>query len=122
MRKRFFIILAVIITISIVFVVIAMFPGSSRKITFEDCANAGGEAWLVDLYHPDICPDCVSYQNCLEENTDQANLSELCPPVIACSECINNNHPYPDKCPDAKRKIGEISDAAIWFQCCKEQK
>lgn len=118
MRKRILIILAVIITLTIVFVV-AMFPVSAKKISFEDCANAGGEAWLVDLYHPDICPDCVSYRNCLEDNSDQTNLSELCPQVTTCSECISNNHPYPDNCPDGKQKIGEISDAAIWFQCCK---
>lgn len=119
MHKRIFKILAVIITISIGFILILIFTSSSRKITFYECANAGGEAWLVDLYHPDICPECVSYRYCEEENRDQTNLSELCPQVTACSECISNYHPYPDKCPDDKRKIGEISDAAIWFQCCK---
>ncbi len=120
MQKRIYLVIfIVIITISIVFLVMQLSTSSSRKITFEDCAIAGGEAWLVDLYHPEICPDCVSYRNCLEENSDQANLSELCPQINACSECISNNHPYPDKCPDGKQKIGEITDAAIWFQCCK---
>lgn len=120
MKKRnYFVILIVIITISIVFLVMQLLSSSSRKITFEGCTNAGGEAWLVDLYHPDICPECVSYRNCLEENSDQTNLSELYPQVAACSECITNHHPYPENCPEGKRKIGEISDAAIWFQCCK---
>lgn len=112
----------VIIIIAIGFILMLLFTSSSRKITFEDCASAGGEAWLVDLYIPDIFPDCVSYRNCLEENRDHTNLFVLCSQVTACSECISNNHPYPDKCPDGKRKIGEISDAAIWFQCCKQQK
>lgn len=119
MRKKIILFLAVIITISIVFLVMQLLTSSSKKITFEGCTNAGGEAWLVDFYHPDICPDCDSYRNCFEENKGKTNLSELCPQVAACSECISHNHPYPDICPDDKRKIGEISDAAIWFQCCK---
>lgn len=119
MHKRNFLIMSVIITILIGFILILIFTSSSRKITFEDCSGAGGEAWLVDLYHPDICPDCVSYRKCFEENRGQTNLSELCTQVTTCSECINHNHPYPDKCPDGKQKIGEISDAAIWFLCCK---
>ncbi len=120
MKKRInILIVTIIITISIGLIFLLITTSSSRKITFDECANAGGEVWLIDLYHPDICPECVSYQNCLEENSGQTNLSELCPQVAACSECISNNHPYPDKCPDGKHKIGEISDASIWFQCCK---
>jgi hypothetical protein len=120
MRKRIYLlILTAFVIFSIGFILIFIFTSSSRKITFEDCANAGGEAWLVDLYHPDICPDCNTYHECVEKNGDHPNIFELCPQVTTCSDCLSSNHPYPDKCPDGKQKIGEIMDAAIWFQCCK---
>jgi hypothetical protein len=85
---------------------------NSRKITFNECEKAGGEAWLVDLSHPDICPECGGQQM----NADEKVIGSL---SISCTECLQNNFPYPDKCPDGKEKIGEITDAAIWFQCCK---
>lgn len=92
---------------------------SSRKLTFEECENAGGKAWAVELYHPDICPACATFQACQEENKAASDLREACPQVNACTACLDKNFPYPDRCPDGLQKIGEISDAEIWFQCCK---
>jgi hypothetical protein len=91
----------------------------SRKITFEECEKAGGTAWLVNLYHPDICPACAELRACEEKNKDAADIRDACPQVIPCTQCLDQNFPYPDRCPDGLQKIGEISDAAIWFQCCK---
>ena len=115
-------------------------------ITFEACANAGGEAWQVDIYHPDICPACAEYQacehayndyrevcpecyeacpectsciECKQENKKYTDIREVCPQILTCTECQKENFPYPDKCPGGKENIGKISDAAIWFQCCK---
>lgn len=88
----------------------------SRRITFAQCEAAGGEAWRVDLYDEEICPACAEYEACRLENNEDA---EACPQDSACSECMERNFPYPDKCPGGRQKIGEISDAAIWFQCCK---
>jgi hypothetical protein len=34
-------------------------------------------------------------------------------------ECLQKYYPIPDKCPFGKEIIGEILDAAIWFQYCK---
>jgi hypothetical protein len=93
---------------------------SSRTITFAECTNAGGVAWRVDLYHPDICPSCAEYQACREKSSGDAEIADACPQINACSECRQSNFPYPDRCPAGKEKIGTISDAAIWFQCCKE--
>ena len=92
---------------------------SSRKITFEECAKAGGVTWRVDLYHPDICSSCAEYQACKAENKGSPDIREVCPQVIACTECLESNFPYPNNCPAGREKIGEISDAATWFQCCK---
>jgi len=92
---------------------------SSREITFEECANAGGLAWRVDLYHPDICSSCADYQTCEEENKGVSDIRDVCPQGVACTECLERNFPYPDTCPEGREKVGEISDAAIWFQCCK---
>ena len=89
------------------------------KMTFEECTNAGGVAWRVNLNHPDICSSCAEYQACAEKNNGAQDIRDACPQVMACSECLENNFPYPKKCPNGKEKIGEISDAAIWFQCCK---
>ena len=91
----------------------------SREITFEECTTAGGVAWRVDLYHPDICSSCAEYQACEEKNKGASDLRDACPQVVACTECMASNFPYPDKCPDGRKKIGEISDAEIWFQCCR---
>ena len=92
---------------------------SSRKLTFEECQNAGGAAWVVDLYHPDICPSCAEYFACEQENSGAPDIREVCPQAFACTDCLSKNFPYPNKCPDGKKKIGEISDAETWFQCCK---
>jgi hypothetical protein len=87
-----------------------------RQLTFEECEKAGGAAWLVDPYHPDICPACAEFRACEQKsNADPA----ACPQLEACTVCLEANFPYPATCPDGKEKIGEISDAAIWFQCCK---
>jgi hypothetical protein len=180
---------------------------SSRQISYKECENAGGVIWLVDLYHPDICPACAEYRACemayndyrevcpecygpcqecqeqysledscpecygpcqacanqylndfeseeerdrlcpeckacemcredidgkkiscppclscnacKEENKRYSDIRDVCPQVVACSECMESNFPYPDRCPEGREKIGEVSDTAIWSQCCK---
>ena len=93
--------------------------GNNRELTFEECEKAGGTTWRVDLYHPDICPACAEYQACEEKNRGVSDIRQACPQVIPCTECLEQNSPYPDRCPDRLEKIGQISDAAIWFQCCR---
>jgi hypothetical protein len=92
---------------------------SHRKISFEECEKAGGTAWAVDLYDPDICPACAEYRACEQENQGASNIHEVCPQVNPCNGCVVQNFPYPDRCPDGLQKIGEIFDAEIWFQCCQ---
>lgn len=65
------------------------------------------------------CPACVSCNQCKEGNKKYSDITEVCPQIHACGECMEGNSPYPDKCPNGEKKIGEISDAAIWFQCCR---
>jgi len=65
------------------------------------------------------CPPCVSCEACKEENRRYTDIREVCPQVVACGECMEVNFPYPDACPGGREKVGEISDAAIWFQCCR---
>jgi len=177
------------------------------KVTFEECENMGGGAWLVDLYHPDICTSCTEYRECELEYNDYreecpecygpcqecqktyslqescpecygpcqscenkylhefendseryilcpeceicescrdeieakksnclpcescneckekhkrySDIREVCPEIDACSMCMSDTFPYPNKCPDGREKIGEISDAATWFMCCR---
>jgi hypothetical protein len=179
----------------------------ARRMTFAECEEAGGEAWRVDLYHPDICPSCavyeacarevndlrdvcpecygpcqecqerysvqescpacygpcqdcqneylhvfeseegryrlcpackacdvcreeveanrvacplcVSCETCREENRRYTAIREVCPQVVACGACMERNFRYPDMCPGGREKLGEISDAAIWFLCCR---
>ena len=179
----------------------------TREMSFQACERAGGEAWLVDISHPDICPSCAEYQACFREVNDYSDvcpecygpcqecqaqyavrescpecygpcqgcenehrhdfeseaeryelcpackrcdecreeiearrincppciscneckernrtytdIRDVCPQVVPCTACTERNFPYPNRCPNGKRKIGEISDAAIWFQCCK---
>lgn len=120
MRKRtllFFGIGLLILEIGIAVYFLKFAP--SRKMTFETCANAGGVAWRADPYNPQICPVCAEYLACEEENKGATDIRKVCPQVMACAECMDENFPYSDKCPNGKEKIGEISDAAIWFQCCK---
>jgi hypothetical protein len=195
------------LALGIGFVIYSQKLDSSRKLTFEACANAGGKAWAVDPFHPDICPACAEYRacetayndfreacpecygacqecqdqyslaescpecygpcqacenqyfndfendeeryalcpeckaceacreeinlkkagcapciscsECKEENKRYSDIGEVCPQVTACTECMEANFPYPDTCPDGREKIGEISDAATWFQCCR---
>ena len=52
--------------------------------------KSGGEAWLVDLSHPDICPECGGQQM----NADEKVIGSL---SISCTECLQNNFPYPGK-------------------------
>jgi hypothetical protein len=65
------------------------------------------------------CLPCTSCNKCKKEHKKYTDIREVCPQIVACVECASQNFPYPGKCPDGKEKIGEISDAAIWFQCCK---
>ena len=65
------------------------------------------------------CPPCLSCNACQEENKRYADIREVCPQFTACTTCMEKTGIYPDRCPDGKEKIGEISDAAVWFQCCK---
>jgi hypothetical protein len=81
--------------------------------------SIGCEAWLVNLYHPDICPACSDFYECTRKYADHAKIEKLCPIEVDFQECKGNNFSYPDKCIDGKEKIAENPDAAIWFQCCK---
>jgi hypothetical protein len=65
------------------------------------------------------CRPCVSCNECKEKNERNSDIRDVCPQIIPCAECMDGNSPYPERCPDGREKIGEISDAAIWFQCCK---
>ena len=120
MKKLIFILVGIgVLALGIGVTIFYLNFNSSRKMTFEQCVNAGGEAWQVDIYHPDICPACAEYEACKEKNKGAPDIRDVCPQVAACAKCMERNFPYPDRCPDGKEKIGEISDAAIWFQCCK---
>jgi hypothetical protein len=120
MKKRIFLFLAIgVLALGIGFAIFSLMPDNSRTLTFEKCENAGGTAWAVNLYHPDICPSCAEYQVCEEQNNGYSDIRKVCPQVIPCTECMETNFPYSDACPDGREKVGEISDAATWFQCCK---
>jgi hypothetical protein len=120
MKKRILLLLAIgLVALGIGFTIFYLKFYSARKITFEACERAGGVAWLVDLDHPDICSFCAEYRACEAENIGASDIRDVCPQVVACTECLVSNFPYPNRCPDGREKIGEISDAAIWFQCCK---
>lgn len=121
MNKRIMLLLLGIgfLAIGIVLTLLNLLPDNSRKLTFEECEDSGGVAWAVDLYHPDICPACAEYLACQEENKGYSDIRDVCPQVTTCTDCMQANFPYPDACPDGREKVGEISDAAIWFQCCK---
>lgn len=208
MKKRIILLTGLgLLALGIGFTVFYLKQDKSQKMTFEDCENAGGVAWLVDLNHQDICPSCAEYleckleyddyrevcpecygdcqkcqdkyslhescpecygpcqtcQNeylhdfeseterytlcpeceacdncrdeieskksncppciscnaCKEEHKKYTDIRDVCPQITLCAECRSRNFPYPDQCPDGREKIGEISDAAILFQCCK---
>lgn len=70
-------------------------------------------------YNVDNCPPCISCNDCKEENKKYSDIQEVCPQSILCAECMERNAPYPDTCPNGRKKVGEISDVAIWFQCCR---
>ncbi|MFC2154428.1 hypothetical protein ACFLRC_02975 [Candidatus Altiarchaeota archaeon] len=65
------------------------------------------------------CPPCLSCNKCKEENKRYSDIRDVCPSANPCFKCMDKNSPYSDKCPDGMKKVAEISDAAIWFQCCK---
>lgn len=93
-----------------------------RQLTFAQCEQAGGTAWRVDLYDPEICPDCAALAACEAQHSDRQaypDLREVCPQMSACADCMEANFPYPKACPGGMEKLGEISDAAIWFLCCR---
>ncbi len=97
-------------------------PTDSRQMTFAECEAMGGEPWRVDRFHPDICPACAEYAECqvaYEADDREGSLAEACPQMEACAACMERTGPYPDTCPGGRTKVGEITDAAIWFQCCK---
>jgi hypothetical protein len=97
-------------------------PTDSRKMTFAECEAIGGEPWRVDHFHPDICPACAEYAECqaaYDADDRAGNLAEACPQGKACAACMQRTDFYPDTCPGGRTKVGEITDAAIWFQCCK---
>ncbi len=196
-----------ILVIAVIFTAISKRQNNSQKITFAECEILGGTAWLVDLYHPEICPSCAEYRvcenqyndysdvcpdcygpcqtcqdqyslfescpacygpcqeckneyrndfkndeersklcpaceecdncrealnvkimhcppcvscdECKEKNKKYTDIRDVCPQILSCSTCMEKTGIYPDQCPDGREKIGEISDAAIWFQCCK---
>ncbi len=207
-RKRLILFLVTgIVVLGVGISIIYLQLSKPRMFTFEECESMGGEAWLVDIYHPDICPACAEYRDCQltyndyteacpecydvcpacqesypydschedyydscrnceneylhdfedeeeryrlcptcedytncredistkrencppciaceeckEKNKKYTDISEVCPQIIPCVECMNSSWPYPDRCPGGKKSIGEISDAATWFLCCK---
>lgn len=206
-KKRLLIISAVIILMVAAVFAILHFREQAQWVTFAKCEEAGGTAWPVDLFHPDICPDCAAYRECesfynelteecpmcygpCQECQEQYNwlescpecnttcrecenkylhdfkneeeryqlcpdckvcedcreeinakmracppcieceqckeakkkyddIREVCPEVVPCGECMEEMGMYPDKCPGGLEKIGNISDAAMWFTCCK---
>jgi len=76
MKKRIVMIIGIgFLGLGIGFTIFHLTSYSTRKITFEECEHAGGTAWLVDLYHPDICSACAEYQECLKEYNDLSALT-----------------------------------------------
>lgn len=65
------------------------------------------------------CPPCISCEECKEKNKRYSDIREACPQVAACTECMQDIGTYPEICPDGRKKIAQIRDAAIWFQCCE---
>jgi hypothetical protein len=90
-------------------------PEKPVQLTFAECQAQGGTAWRVDPFDPGVCPACQAYLSC---SIDSGNPD--CIPTQACAECLEANFPYPARCPGSAEKLGEISDAAIWFLCCEE--
>ena len=90
-------------------------PAEPVPLTFAECRVQGGTAWRADPFHPEICPACQAYVDCITDSGDPD-----CAPSEACAECLEANFPYPKSCPGSAEKLGEISDAAIWFLCCGE--
>lgn len=109
----------VIILIFLVTLFIFTLRNKSKSLTFDECESNGGYALLVDLSNPEYCPECVEYYDCYEKYQNVYNLEKFCPSLKDCEKCMENNFPYPQACPDQNEKIGDISDAAIWFICCK---
>ena len=84
-----------------------------------------------------LCPDCKYYEDCKndyneklseclkpcsvckENNKKYEDTKEVYPNTESCMMCKNEHSSYPNKCPGGMKKIAEISDASLWFQCCK---
>lgn len=206
-KKRFLIIFSAAVLIVAAVFVILHFREQAQWITFAECEAAGGEAWRVDLFHPDICPNCAAYRECessyndfteecpmcygpceaclgqydlfedcpechttcrecenehlhdfedeaerfalcpdckvcedcreevnekmrtcqpcieceacKEEHKRYEDIQDVCPEVIPCMDCMEGMGMFPEKCPGGKEKLGNISDAAMWFTCCR---
>ncbi len=63
-KKRLLIILTVIVIIVAAVLTISHLRRQAQWVTFAECEEIGGTAWLVDVNHPDICPDCAAYREC----------------------------------------------------------
>lgn len=116
-RAKIIAIIIIVIFAGLIFTLILL--NTPQKITFAECESIGGEPWLVNLYHPDICPQCTNYFDCLEKKENAGNTNMVCYAEEDCGQCIEKNFPYPEKCPGGQEKLAEISDAAIWFLCCR---
>src|SRR3989339_1082280 len=137
MKKAiFFIIIFILIATMAVFTL--QYKNQSKSMTFAECEEIGGAVWLVNPYHPDLCPSCSDYYQCNNKYGDIGHycqeqigpewsknelykkcvddildeLEKACPEVtIQCANCIKTIEMYPDKCPDGMKKIAEISDS-----------
>jgi hypothetical protein len=103
MKKRFILLLGIgFLALGIGITGLYLKFNSSRKITFEECVNAGGTAWQVALYHRAICSSCAEFQACEEDNKGFSDVRDVCVQVAACTECMERNFPCPDRCPDGR--------------------
>lgn len=66
------------------------------------------------------CQPCIECEQCKEANKKYEDIQEVCPEIFPCMDCMEEMGLYPDKCPGGMAKIGNISDAAMWFMCCKQ--
>jgi hypothetical protein len=87
----------------------------SAAVSLAGCERMGGVAWEVDLEAEryELCPVCK------KENKKYSDIRQVCPQVTLCADCMEQVGSYPDRCPDDRKKIAAISDAATWFQCCR---
>jgi len=114
MKKAIFLTVCIILIMAIA-VFTWQYQNQPVRMTFDECDEIGGTAWPVDVFHPEICPTCKSCYECGEDSKNFTN----CPNCESCSTCMGENYPYSENCPNGMKYISGISDAAIWFQCCK---